>query len=549
MDTFRSRGVTSITLAFATQLGKTECEYNMIGFAIDQDQGPTLYALPTDILSKDIGKGRFRSFINNCAALYDRLIVDRAEVQRLFFVGMELALVGGNSPSQLSSRPVKYVFFDEADKFPLRAGNDAEPFELASERTKTFHNRKEIKVSSPTYDDGHIWQAWKTADVRKRYFVPCPHCGQYQVLLLPNIKWPQELNALSSAERLKRVTDESWYECPHCHNKIYDSDKRGILARGKWQAVEYDKDSEGWVLARQTIKRPRSVAFNISTIYSPWKRFGDVAAKFLESKDKPEKLMNFVNGWLGEPWIFQSARLRSEIVLKKQMEYERGEVPEGALMLTAFVDVQKDHFWWSVRAWGEGLSSWLIDYGGGPGICETWTEIEDLLDRDFIRADTGEQFKIFFMLVDSGYRTSDVYDFCLDHPGITAPSKGLDEQNARGIPYRIGTIDKMKYTDLKLFLLDTSFYKDFIFGRLNKEAGARGSWNVFKDCPRQYADQVCSEHKVREFDRKGRSTEFYKPITEGIANHMLDCEVGCAAAAEIAGVRTMRADSENDDDY
>ena len=84
---------------------------------------------------------------------------------------------------------------------------------------------------------------------------------------------------------------------------------------------------------------------------------------------------------------------------------------------------------------------------------------------------------------------------------LTAPSKGLDETSSKGIPYRVGTIDKMKYTDLKLMLLDTEFYKDMIYGRLNRETGARGSFNVFEGVPRQYADQLCSEHKVTEYDR------------------------------------------------
>lgn len=546
MDAFKLRYVNRITLCFATQVGKTEVLFNTLGYAIDQDPGPGIIAYPTDTLAKDIGKGRVRSFINSCLPLLDKLNTDKTEAQRLYFTGVEIAIVGGNSPSQLASRPARYIWFDEADKFPLKSGNDANPFELASERTKTFHSRKEVMVSSPTYEDGHIWQSWISADARYRYFVPCPHCKGYQVMLFPNIKWPEELNSLPPAERKKRVTDESWYQCEYCGAKIYDLDKRYMLARGQWQQVEYNQQTERWEETKNIVKRPRHMAFNISTIYSPWKRFGDVAEKFLETKDKPEKLQSFVNGWLGEPWVFQSARMRSDIVMEKQLDYERGTVPEGALILTAFVDVQKDHFWWSVRAWGEGMTSWLIDYGGGPGICETWADIEDILNREYEQPVTGQLFRVYFALIDSGYKASEVYDFCQEHPGLTAPSKGLDETSARGIPYRVGTIDKMGYTDLKLYLLDTEFYKDFVFGRLNKEAGVRGSWNIFKDCPREYANQVCSEHKVKEFNRKGAEKEYYKKIHEGLDNHMLDCEVGNLAAAEIAGIRSMRAGYEEE---
>ena len=546
MDSFRSAGVIKISLAFATQLGKTECEYNMIGYAVDQDQGSMLYVLPTDTLAKDICKGRFRSFIRNCAALREKFDFERSEIQRLYFPGMEIAFVGANSPSQLASRPVRYVFYDEADKFPLRAGDDADPFKLAAERTKTYYRRKEVEVSSPTYDSGHIWRSWLEADVRKRYFVPCPHCNELFVMRMKDIKWPEEMNALAPSIRLKRVSEEAWCECPHCRRAIFDKHKHMMLRAGSWQPVEYDKNLEDWVMSPQKIARPRHVAYNLSTIYSPWKRFGDVAKEFLESKDKPEKLMNFVNGWLGEPWVNQAARMRSDVVLEHQLEYERGTVPEGVLMLTAAVDVQKDHFWWSVYGWGDGMTSWLVDFGGGPGICETWIDIENVLEREYRQADTGETFRVFFSLIDSGFRTEEVYEFCLEHPGLTCPSKGLDETSAKGIPYRIGVIDKMRYTELKLFLLDTEFYKDFVYGRLARAPGERGSFSVFAGCPRQFADQLCSEHKVTEYDRKGRAKGLYKTIMSGIDNHLLDCAVGNFAAAEIAGVRTLRADEEDD---
>ena len=57
MDMFKARGVTKITLVFATQLGKTECEYNMVGYAVDQDQGSMLFVLPTDGLAKISARG------------------------------------------------------------------------------------------------------------------------------------------------------------------------------------------------------------------------------------------------------------------------------------------------------------------------------------------------------------------------------------------------------------------------------------------------------------------------------------------------------------
>ena len=49
-----------------------------------------------------------------------------------------MVLSGANSPSSLASRAIKYVFFDEVDKYPVFSGKEANPIKLATERTKTF---------------------------------------------------------------------------------------------------------------------------------------------------------------------------------------------------------------------------------------------------------------------------------------------------------------------------------------------------------------------------------------------------------------------------
>ena len=72
-----------------------------------------------------------------------------------------------------------------------------------------------------------------------------------------------------------------------------------MLHRGEWRG-----DSEQW--------ERRSVGFRLSSLYSPWVKFGAMASKFLESKPYPEKLQIFVNKWLGEPWEERATRMASD---------------------------------------------------------------------------------------------------------------------------------------------------------------------------------------------------------------------------------------------
>ena len=514
MDSFNNPHVQDITFVAGTQLGKTVMEQNMIAYAIDQEPGPMLIVYPTDKLAEFTSANRLQPMIYLSEPLRNKFNAERSQKLELQFTDMYIALVGANTPSGLSSRPVQYVFFDEIDKFPKWTGNEAGPLELAEERTKTFYNKKIVKVSSPTLKSGNIWQGWEQAEAQYQYMVPCPVCGEMQTLKMKNLHWPEgatPAEAKAAAE----------YRCAACGHIIDDRQKMGMLRDGRWECI------------RKSADRPRKIAYHLNSFYSPWLTFGDIAYKFLSAKDRPEKLMNFINSWLAEPWVSKADRMRSDIVMEKQLPYERGVVPAQAQIITMGVDVQVDHFWWGLRAWGTKMTSWLVDYGRA----ETWGDIEALLMRDWI-ADNGERRMVNLCCLDSGYRTEEVYYFSAQHIGLVIPTKG--SSHPLTTRYTGSRIDRTGYNMLNLYVFDTDQFKDFISGRLSITAGQPGSCNVYEGIDRQYADMVCAEQKVEHQDKKGRITFSWEPISSHAQNHMLDVETNMALAAEIMGVRYLQ---------
>ncbi len=517
MDAFNDPHIQDITFVAGTQLGKTVMEQNMIAYAIDQAPGPMLIVYPTDKLAEFTSKNRLQPMIELSKPLLAKWDVEGSQKLELQFTDMYIALVGANSPSGLSSRPVQYVFFDEIDKFPKWTGNEAGPLELAEERTKTFWNKKIVKVSSPTLSTGNIWQGWQRADAQYEYFVPCPHCGDYQTLQMKHLHWPPD-----TPPAMARTLAE--YRCASCGQVIDDRQKMAMLRDGQWRPVN------------TPLGKPRKVAFHLNSFYSPWLTFGDMAEKFLASKNEPEKLMNFINSWLAEPWESKADRLRSDIVMEKRLPHHRGIVPKEAMLLTMGIDVQLDHFWWGIRAWGLHLTSWLVDYGRA----ETWGDLEAMLMRDW-PDDAGGRRNINLCCIDSGFRPEEVYFFCAQHPGIAIPTKGSSHPlTAR---YNISRLDKGYSLGMNLYVFDTGQFKDFIAGRLNIAAGQPGSWNVYEEIDRRYADMVCAEQKVEHQDKKGRITFSWEPISSHAQNHMLDVETNNALAAEVLGVRYLQEES------
>jgi phage terminase large subunit GpA-like protein len=521
MDAWNNPDVEEIIFCKPTQIGGTEGLNNIIGYIIAQDPSPTLIVYPTLELAEFTSKNRVQPMINLCPDLKERYRDGDSKILELQFDGMYVVLSGANSPASLASRPIRYLLFDEEDKFPASAGKEADPKSLARERTKTFaYNKKIFRTCTPTKKHGSIWQGWEAADSQLRFYVPCPHCGHSQTLRFKQIKWPKTAKTPDEAQAT------AYYECEQCQGIITDGHKPGMIKAGEWR---YEKNNG-----------TRITAFHINAIYSPWVRFGDVAYEFMKSKDFPELLMNFVNSWLAEPWENTEVKLNSDKVLERQSDYEEGVVPDGTLLITAGVDVQKNYFYYTIRAWGTSMTSWNIAHG----MADTWDNIEYIMNLPY-QDKRGQVFQVNLCAVDSGDRTDEVYDFCAINQEWAVPVKG--SSNPLLSRYRISTIDKTdsKAHGLRLYLVDGGQYKDMIAGRLNRPNGP-GAWMVYKGCDRDYTEQICSEEKVLE-KKGGRQVEAWRPKSSHAANHYLDAEVYAALAADLLHVRYLRINDNAED--
>lgn len=518
MDRFTDPLIEKIVLCFGAQLGKTETELNMIGYALDQTSYPTMMVYPTDTIAKFASDKRVQPMIKSVKSISDKFDENSKLLELDFNNGNYMVLVGANSPSSLSSRSIKYLFFDEIDKYPAFAGKEADPIKLATERTKTFVDKKIVMVSTPTVESGNIWQAFMSANERRQYYVPCPHCGVSQVLKFKQIKWPEEHN-----DNADMIRDTAYYECEHCGERIYDKHKMEMLRSGEWRAVN------------ESQSKVRSVSYHLSSIYSPWVTFGDVAYEFKNSKGTPATLMNFINSWLAEPW--KSSKTKSTQNLEfTQSNYPCGVVPDKAVLLIASVDVQLDHFWWEVRAYAPGVKSYLIDYGQAS----TWEDLEEIIINREYPSEYGEARQVMKAGIDSGFKTDEVYQFCSRFPEVCIPLKGSSNHTTMTAPYTMTSLEKGVVGGLKLYVLNTDYWKDFIFARMIRPADEDGTIHLYKKCPQEYSDHLRSEEKQEIRNVKtGAVTVQWKPLTSHPVNHLLDTCTYNAAVADIAGVKYL----------
>lgn len=516
MDEFINYDTEEIIFCKPSQVGGTEAMQNMLGYVIQQDPSPTLIVYPTDTLAESISKNRLEPMIRASKPLRKLYNENESSKLELQFDGMYLSLNGANSPSALASKAIKYLFLDEVDKYPGASKKEADPIRLARERTKTFTNQRKIYMTStPTLQTGHIWQALQGADIEKHYFVPCPHCGEYIELKFSNLRFPSG-NDLDNSER----ADMAVYVCQECGCKITDQDRDNMIRYGEWREV------------RRNTKASKKVAFWINTLYSPFVRFSEIVKEFLDSKDNPDLLQNFVNSWLAEPWEDTKLKTDADMVMERQTDLPQLVVPSWARYLTAGVDVQETCLYWTIRAWGPYITSQNIAHGQAL----SFQDIESTMNTPYL-TESGEQVIVSLCLIDSGYDADSTYDFCATNSEWAMPVKGAS--NPMMSHFKTSKINKVdsKAYGMNLVLVDGDKYKDMIASRMRKDNG-KGAWMVYEGCDREYAEQVTSEHKVNE-KSGSRIVQRWRPKHSHIDNHYLDCEVYSLAAADILGVRML----------
>lgn len=528
MDSFNDEHIKEIVFLKCTQIGGTEALLNIVGYIIDQNPNRIIYVLPDDTFCKDFSELRLQKMLDSSPVLKSKFNEYESKDTLLKFDGGFIFFASAQSPSKLASWSSRYILLDEIEKFPKKAKKEASPLKLAEERTKNRFNAKIFKTSTPVFKSGPIWIAWEKADKRYHYYVPCPHCGEYQTFELNNIKWPKNEKGENDITLARAA---AYYVCNKCGGRIDDRHKMQMLKRGKW------------IAENKTVGHAKSVAFHINSIYSPWLTFGDVAGEFLASKNDPVDMQNFVNSWLGMPYEDTASALETDQIFARRTELQEGCVPDFTQLITCGVDVQKNNLYFVVRAWGYGVVSQNILYGS----LKNFDELTELLDKKFCDTNGEPKWLIDLCLIDSGYRTEEVYDYCLQIQSqmgnIVLPCKG--EFNLKSESrFRKKVIDNVNATETKaglgqtIYLVNVDKYKDVIASQMQRPMYKYGAFMFHADTEIEYAEQMTSEHKVVEI-KNNLETYTWVPKTSHAKNHYWDCEVYASLAADLMHVRHL----------
>lgn len=523
-----SSGIEQVSVMKGAQGGFTEAGNNWTGAVMHRFPGPMLYVQPTVETVKRYSQTRLAPMIAACPVLMERVAdsKSRDSSNTLFlktFPGGVLVLGGANSAVALRSMPIRFLFLDECDAYPVDVDGEGDPVELAIIRTKTFRNRKIFKISTPTLVGvSHIEKAYKQGDQRQ-WWVPCPNCSRLLVF-----HWK-----LADGDDLPGGFKWKWgspgtihYQCDHCHKPIQEHKKTWMNSNGTW--IPQVPDAE-----------PKIRSYHWPSLYSPYgwpgSSWPELAKKWEQGKNDPTKVKVFYNAELGLPYEDKASRRAEPHALMERCELFPQPLADGTLvvnnaiaLLTLGADVQPNRIEWEIVGWGAGEESWSVFKGEIHGDTSTpgpWVDFERALQMRF-RNEAGVGLQLFAACVDANFNTQSVTSWC-------GPRFNRKVWAIRGMagrrpiwPRKPGAT---KYNKTPLFTIGVDAAKEAIIGRLTIEDPGPGYCHFPVGREEDYFEQLTAEVCVTLYD-KTPPYNVWKKKSSGARNEALDCRVYAYAA-------------------
>jgi len=522
--------VERVVLMKGAQVGGTELGLNWVGYAIHHAPGPMMIVWPTTEMAQRNSKHRIDPLIEVSPVLKDIIAPPRSRdsgntVLMKEFRGGVLVMTGANSAVGLRSMPVRYLFLDEVDAYPLDVDGEGDAIHLAEARTRTFARRKILLVSTPTIAGASIIEREYEASDQRRYFVPCPHCGHRQWLRFERLRW----------ERGQPET--AAYLCESCEAAIAEHHKSRMLELGEWMAQGIGT----------------SAGFHLSSLYSPWRKWREIAASWEKAAMSESRsvatIKAFKNSELGEAWVEEGEAPDWQRLLERREDYSLGSVPAGGLLLTAGADVQKDRIEVSIWAFGRGKESWLVEHRvlmGDTARDAVWKHLGELVAETWTHA-SGARLPLARLALDTGFATQEAYTFVrlARDPRVMAVKGSAKGAALVGTPTAVDatTGGKKLRRGIKLFTVAVGIAKLEFYNSLRKvpevaEDGVTiryptGSVHLPK-VDAEYLQQLCAEQLITRRDRNGYPVREWQKMRE--RNEALDCYVYARAAASAAGL-------------
>jgi len=547
---------------------------NAMGAWIDYKLGSILY------LTSSKGIGAIRSSANIDVMIDNAGLVIKPMSRRMkrktgdtslykeFAGNIKLLISSYNSSGDLKSNTFHLIIKDEWDEAMEEIKGQGDIDGTIEGRTMGLHGGyKILDISTPSkMDTSRIYKSFKDGDQRYR-FMPCPYCGELQVLELKSAKtdygltFSMEKNHETGHRRL--IPETVRYICKYCHKEFRESKKQWMLENGVWKPTATPLD-------------PLKTSYHVSGLMSPemflsWRR---ICQKYIDTGFGEDVLgfKDFTINYLGNAWASVRTTTPWRKFKEKADSYCYGEVPQGTvvtvdgveqytkapLILFGGVDVQGDRLELHVVGFGVGMESWSVDYqifyGNPTDLADpSWIGLEEYVYTHTYTI-AGQQVVIDSVCVDSGYdprsakrgkdwneKSSIVYEFVAYHQDRFKAIRGLSEEKQHEL-IKEARVSNSVLT--KRYNLSVDLFKEMIMGYVHIQDGPKAIHFP------KYVKQGNKQVEIKDDHFKQFLSERYQEVKPKVygwkliykRNEVLDTWIYARAAAELANVHVWTAE-------
>lgn len=540
------------------QMGKTDTEFDIIGHRLDQRPVPILFVGPNKQFLTEQLEPRITELLDQAPSLTAKLQRGKRMTKtRKVIAGVPLRLAHGGSSTALKSDPAGLAIVDEYDEMLANVKGQGDPLTLVEARGFTYADFMVLLTSTPSLGsveverdanglefwkvapagdvESGIWQKWQEG-TRFHWAWQCPHCRGWFIPKFRHLHWPKDATP-------SQALTGSYLLCPcdGCGGVIDEHHKAAMNETGVYVAPGQTIDDNGVVQGDP----PESTtwSFWVSGLASPFVTFGQRAEAYvnaLRAGDRDEQQAS-INAQFGELWAPGGGEVPEWMEVRAcTLPYRSGDLPEGVVLITVGVDVQKNRLVYVIRGWGARATSWLIEHGelwGPTAEPDVWSDLDDLMQRRF------GGVPITLTLIDSGFRPNKpesgpehiVYEFCRRHQRSAHPSKGFDTLKAPVVKslIEVTAAGKGAKYGLELVRVNSDWCKQWVHERIRWPKDQPGAFYVPSDATDDYCMQLVSEARVKK--PSGRPLW----VRRSKDNHYLDCEAMAYAAGYLLNVQRI----------
>jgi phage terminase large subunit GpA-like protein len=458
--------------------------------------------------------------------------------------GRRLYITSYRSIADLKSFSWDLIIMDEIDEAPPAIKGQGDPEALIEVRGKTIDNLKIAKLSTPTQmENSRIWKAFKSGDQRE-YLIPCPRCGGFQYLVMlkdgRDYGLYGDYDVNEKTRKAVFIAGSERYKCQHCGKDFYEHEKPAfMLERSLGGLAHWEPQAEA--------QDPRDRSYHVSSMMSPMTRWGNILVDYAKTDfgKKLQEYKSFVINSEGLPFFSNRSYKPWQELKERAEDYPLGEVPEGGLLITGGVDVQKSRLELQLVAWGYGMEGWSFyhDQFIGPTADvngPAWRNLLNFCRRPFRIPGTETELHISKIGVDASYNPNKeaslsnenlrmemnaVYAFCKKHGPLFMPLRGVDEKLGDA---GVSVQKRSKAYGLDFYLVDVTAIKQELLENIDRTNGQNAV-----HFSSHYSDEFFRQFLSEVYCELDNGKMGYKKIYE--RNETLDTFVYARAIMNIIG--------------